>query len=168
MGLSLFGLAPEVSMRDRAARTGGGYADGPCEEASRAEYCGRMRIPVTVVLDAPSVLLAAALAFTSHARPAAAGVSGEDWPRFLGPGGDNTAGDTHVVGRWPAGGLPLVWQREVGSGYVPLGACGSSGPAPPRGRGGGGRMLRGLDGPSHLGARVPQCLRRSVRVAPHR
>src|SRR5437868_3236160 len=40
-----------------------------------------------------------------------------DWPRFLGPDGDNISPETGLVENWSTNGLPLVWQKEVGSGY---------------------------------------------------
>ena len=43
--------------------------------------------------------------------------SGEDWPRFLGPRGNNMSGETNLLETWPAHGPPLVWEKAVGSGY---------------------------------------------------
>jgi outer membrane protein assembly factor BamB len=43
--------------------------------------------------------------------------NGEDWPRFLGPLGNNTSRETGLLERWPPGGPPLVWERTVGAGY---------------------------------------------------
>ena len=40
-----------------------------------------------------------------------------DWPRFLGPNGDNTSSETGLLDRWPTNGPPIVWDREVGIGY---------------------------------------------------
>ena len=42
---------------------------------------------------------------------------GEDWPRFLGPRGNNVSGETNLLDRWPASGPPLRWEKSVGSGY---------------------------------------------------
>ncbi|MCC6234464.1 MAG: PQQ-binding-like beta-propeller repeat protein, partial [Verrucomicrobiales bacterium] len=44
-------------------------------------------------------------------------VPGADWPRFLGPNGDGTSPETNLVDRIPATGLPIVWERAVGTGY---------------------------------------------------
>ena len=41
----------------------------------------------------------------------------EDWPRFLGPHGDNTSRETGLLNRWPTNGPPLIWEKAVGSGY---------------------------------------------------
>ncbi len=42
---------------------------------------------------------------------------GEDWPRFLGPRGDNTSTETGLLEKWPTNGPPLLWEKTVGSGY---------------------------------------------------
>lgn len=41
----------------------------------------------------------------------------EDWPRFLGPRGDGTSAETNLVEKWPAAGLPVMWEKGVGTGY---------------------------------------------------
>src|SRR6266568_6656784 len=40
-----------------------------------------------------------------------------DWPRFLGPQANNTSSETGLVEKWSTNGLPLIWQKEIGSGY---------------------------------------------------
>lgn len=60
-------------------------------------------IHLTLVL---SILLSA---LSAHA---------EDWPRFLGPRGDNTSLETGLLEKWPTKGPPLVWERKVGTGYA--------------------------------------------------
>jgi outer membrane protein assembly factor BamB len=40
-----------------------------------------------------------------------------DWPEFLGPNRDNTSPETGLRESWPSGGLPIVWQRDIGTGY---------------------------------------------------
>ena len=55
------------------------------------------------------------LILQSHA--VAAEAPAEDWPEFLGPRGDNTSAETGLLERWPAKGVPILWQKEVGSGY---------------------------------------------------
>lgn len=42
---------------------------------------------------------------------------GEDWPRFLGPRGNNSSAETGLIERWPTNGPPLFWEKAVGSGY---------------------------------------------------
>lgn len=44
-------------------------------------------------------------------------LSAADWPRFLGPNGDNTSPETNLLERWPTNGPPLLWEKPVGSGY---------------------------------------------------
>ncbi len=58
-------------------------------------------------------LLAALLVVAGVSLPAA----DEDWPRFLGPRGDNTSTETGLLDQWPTNGPPLLWEKTVGSGY---------------------------------------------------
>ena len=51
-------------------------------------------------------------------RPLAAAAIVEDWPRFLGPRSDNVSRERPLRKRWGAGGPPLLWERERGSGYA--------------------------------------------------
>ncbi len=44
-------------------------------------------------------------------------VTDTDWPRFLGPNGNNTSSETGLVEKWSTDGPPVVWQKEIGSGY---------------------------------------------------
>lgn len=44
-------------------------------------------------------------------------VAGEDWPQFLGPRQDGTSLETGLVRSIPAEGLPVLWDRAVGTGY---------------------------------------------------
>lgn len=45
------------------------------------------------------------------------GARGEDWPRFLGPRGDNTSSETNLIGNWGTNGPPILWEKSIGSGY---------------------------------------------------
>src|SRR6478609_10577468 len=56
----------------------------------------------------PLCFLLSAFALVSHAA---------DWPEFLGPNRDASSPETGLVDFIPAGGLPVIWQKEVGSGY---------------------------------------------------
>ena len=42
---------------------------------------------------------------------------GEDWPHFLGLTHDGISRETGLLDVWPEQGPPLVWEREVGTGY---------------------------------------------------
>ena len=42
---------------------------------------------------------------------------GEDWPRFLGPRGDNTSAETGLLEKFPTNGVPIVWEKKIGTGY---------------------------------------------------
>jgi outer membrane protein assembly factor BamB len=43
--------------------------------------------------------------------------SGYDWPRFLGPTGNNISVETGLLTRWPSNGPPLLWEKKIGTGY---------------------------------------------------
>lgn len=58
-------------------------------------------------------LRVAGLLFLSLSIP----VAGADWPDFLGPNRDAVSTETGLVERVPEGGLPVAWEREVGTGY---------------------------------------------------
>lgn len=51
---------------------------------------------------------------------------GDDWPRWLGPGGDSVWAETGLISRFPDKGLPVKWRAPVAMGY--------SGPAVANGR----------------------------------
>lgn len=59
----------------------------------------------------------AAIAFLFEVSALAQADAGSDWPRFLGPNGNNTSPETGLVEKWSTNGLPLIWQKEIGSGY---------------------------------------------------
>jgi outer membrane protein assembly factor BamB len=42
---------------------------------------------------------------------------GEDWPRFLGPRGDNTSAETNLLEKFPTNSVPIVWEKKIGTGY---------------------------------------------------
>ena len=41
----------------------------------------------------------------------------EDWPRFLGPKGDNSSPETGLLDRWSTNGPSILWEKPVGTGY---------------------------------------------------
>src|SRR5262245_208993 len=43
--------------------------------------------------------------------------AGQDWPNFLGPHANNISDETGLLEKWPTNGPPLLWEREIGSGY---------------------------------------------------
>jgi outer membrane protein assembly factor BamB len=65
----------------------------------------------------PQVTLTIAAWLLSSFLVLAESGSGNDWPRFLGPTGNNISLETGLIEKWPTSGLPLVWQKEIGSGY---------------------------------------------------
>ncbi len=40
-----------------------------------------------------------------------------DWPRFLGPAGTGISTETNLIDRIPTHGLPVIWERPIGTGY---------------------------------------------------
>jgi outer membrane protein assembly factor BamB len=40
-----------------------------------------------------------------------------DWPRFLGPRGDNTSEETGLLNAFPASGPKIAWSKQIGTGY---------------------------------------------------
>ena len=49
-----------------------------------------------------------------------------DWPQILGPQRDGHAQDESIVESFPAGGPPVVWEREVGSGLAGVAVAGNT------------------------------------------
>lgn len=45
-------------------------------------------------------------------------ISAGDWPRFLGPNGDCTSSETGLIDRFPVIGPPVVFSKEIGTGYA--------------------------------------------------
>jgi len=43
---------------------------------------------------------------------------GDDWPQWLGPQRDGVWRETGIVEKFPAGGPPQRWRREIGGGYA--------------------------------------------------
>jgi hypothetical protein len=54
---------------------------------------------------------------TALAMGCAAGLRADDWPQWLGPERDSVWRETGIVSSFPAGGPPVVWRAEIGSGY---------------------------------------------------
>lgn len=52
-------------------------------------------------------------------KPVAPGREGSDWPKFLGPTGDNVSTEKNIRTAWPREGLPKVWECKLGRGYAP-------------------------------------------------
>jgi len=65
-------------------------------------------------------VVAMALLVTASSR----GLAG-DWPQLLGPERDGqAAANEQLADSWPVAGPPLVWQREVGSGFAGVAVAG--------------------------------------------
>ncbi|MBP9900361.1 MAG: PQQ-like beta-propeller repeat protein [Verrucomicrobia bacterium] len=65
--------------------------------------------PVPIPRNALTALLLVAVLTAS--------ASAEDWPRFLGPRGDNTSAEINLLDHWNPNGPPIIWEKSVGAGY---------------------------------------------------
>jgi outer membrane protein assembly factor BamB len=45
-------------------------------------------------------------------------LQGADWPQLLGPNRDGHSNETKLLWDWPAGGPPISWKKDVGSGWA--------------------------------------------------
>jgi outer membrane protein assembly factor BamB len=45
------------------------------------------------------------------------GAQADDWPRFLGPNANGTSSETNLIDSFPAEGPPLIWEKDIGTGY---------------------------------------------------
>jgi len=63
------------------------------------------------------ILIEAALVLMLRGEIVAEDFPCEDWPKFLGPRSNNTSDETGLIERWSTNGPPLLWEKEVGSGY---------------------------------------------------
>ena len=41
----------------------------------------------------------------------------QDWPQFLGPHRNGTSDETGLLDRWPSNGVPVLWEKKIGTGY---------------------------------------------------
>jgi outer membrane protein assembly factor BamB len=53
-----------------------------------------------------------------YTGPSTLPVDAGDWPRWLGPYGDNISREPNLAPEWPKGGPPELWSAEVGIGYA--------------------------------------------------
>jgi outer membrane protein assembly factor BamB len=66
----------------------------------------------------PLALIAAAALLWIAALPTfAAANGGGDWPQLLGPRANGISAEIGLLDHWPAGGPPLVWEKQIGTGY---------------------------------------------------
>ncbi len=83
-----------------------------CGPASFIGYSSLVSNSTTAPVCSNRAALILVLALVSSAVSAS-----NDWPRFLGPNGNNTSAETGLIDRWSTNGLPVIWQKEIGSGY---------------------------------------------------
>jgi outer membrane protein assembly factor BamB len=41
----------------------------------------------------------------------------DDWPHFLGPARNNTSPETGLLDKFPTNGVPILWEKKIGTGY---------------------------------------------------
>lgn len=49
--------------------------------------------------------------------PVAAPAHADDWPQFLGPKANGISQETGLLETWPTNGPPVVWKKQIGTGY---------------------------------------------------
>ncbi len=69
--------------------------------------------PSLLSIQSPVKILGLTLALICSVQA----VRAEDWPRFLGPRGDNTSRETGLIEKFPPTGVPIIWEKKVGAGY---------------------------------------------------
>src|SRR5712692_232592 len=42
----------------------------------------------------------------------------QDWPQFLGPHANGISDETGLLDKWPTNGPPVLWEKEIGTGYT--------------------------------------------------
>lgn len=98
----MFSFRMQIARRVAAAVMLFACACAPAPQSADAVAEDRPRQPLAAAAAAPAL---------DSLRP------GEDWPCFLGPRHDGTSLETEFADPWPEGGLPLVWEQRVGTGY---------------------------------------------------
>ena len=84
----------------------------------------KLLITVCQFLGTPG-LCAIAFALQALVMASAEETAG-DWPRFLGPTGNNLSEETGLIERWPADGPRVLWDKAIGSGYGASSVLGSN------------------------------------------
>jgi outer membrane protein assembly factor BamB len=100
LGLTLFGLP-------LASRAQGFTDPAPPQAAS---------FPADATLKEATAF--PGLTFHAAPKPLPEGAVTADWPRFLGPTDDAKTTETHLLERFPEGGLKKVWEMEKGNSYT--------------------------------------------------
>ena len=73
------------------------------QDATKTGFFGFVAVPAGLCLLICAVL----------AQPARAA----DWPQWRGPGHDGVSSESGWADRWPAGGPPIAWKANVGTGF---------------------------------------------------
>jgi len=96
----------EVAERRRSEWTGRAQGSGRNGGAARRR-ARRVLLILSLILALPGV----------GAFPVRGADTGEDWPHFLGPRSDDTSLETGLLDQWPTNGPPILWEKQIGSGY---------------------------------------------------
>ena len=91
---------------------------GPC-----GKHSSRVRRSLLTSPNSPQAVQVLGAFLALSMRLAAADGPNEDWPRFLGPDGNNTSAETGLLDTWPTNGLSLVWEKQIGAGYSAPSVC---------------------------------------------
>jgi outer membrane protein assembly factor BamB len=74
-------------------------------------------IAAAVALFATSPARAADEATKAAEKPGETARDGHDWAEFLGPHGNGVSDEKGLADKWPENGPPVLWEKEVGTGY---------------------------------------------------
>lgn len=74
--------------------------------------------PPAAPSDAAAPVPVPGLTYHGAPKPLPEGAATADWPRFLGPSDDAKTPETHLLERFPEGGLKRVWELEKGESYT--------------------------------------------------
>ncbi len=75
-------------------------------------------IPAPAVAPPTEATTFPGLTFHAAPKPLPEGAVTADWPRFLGPSDDAKTPETHLLERFPEGGLKKVWEMKTGNSYT--------------------------------------------------
>jgi outer membrane protein assembly factor BamB len=84
---------------------------------SDVRYCERVPKLISPTQCLTQCIVTLVILIVACSRLVAEPAATSDWPRFLGPNGNNISMETGLIDRWSTNGLPLIWQKEIGSGY---------------------------------------------------
>ncbi|MBI2928636.1 MAG: PQQ-binding-like beta-propeller repeat protein [Verrucomicrobia bacterium] len=109
-----FGSAPEdspaISRLPRPERTASDFEGGGARQSAATRRGHGLR-------RGSDLLIATLLTLVFSVGVIAKEAEGEDWPQLLGPRANGISVETGLLDKWGADGPPLVWSKEIGTGY---------------------------------------------------